>query len=61
METLEKKADAKVKVVMHNIQAVSIKTPAYGLGNGYESRLGVHDMAEYSCDAACDNCHCATF
>jgi len=59
METLEKRAEDVGKASLGNIQARSIKAPAYGAKGG--DRLSVYDMAEYSCDAACDNCHCATY
>ena len=60
METLEKKAEDIGKASLRDIQAMSIKTPAYN-AKSEEGRLSVYDMAEYSCDAACDNCHCATY
>ena len=60
METLEKRAEDIGKASLRDIRAMSIKTPAYE-AKGEESILSVYDMAEYSCDAACDNCHCATY
>jgi len=60
METLEKKAEDIGKASLKDIQAMSIKTPAYN-AKSEEGRLSVYDMAEYSCDATCDDCHCATY
>ncbi|MGC9309766.1 MAG: hypothetical protein ACP5D2_03685 [Candidatus Nanoarchaeia archaeon] len=61
METLEKKAEEIGQASLTEIRAMSIKTPTYETLKGEDNRLGVYDMAEYSCDAACDNCHCATY
>ena len=33
---------------------------SYDSGNG-DYKADRRDKVEYSCDAACDNCHCATF
>ena len=60
MKTLEKKAKDIGKASFENIQAISIKMPTYS-AKSQKSILDVYDMAEYSCDAACDNCHCAAY
>jgi len=61
MEILEKKAEGIGQASLTEIRAMSIKTPTMKPLRERDNRLGVYDMAEYSCDAACDNCHCATF
>jgi len=61
METLEKKAEDIGQASLTEIRAMSIKTPAYLPTEGEESKLRVYDLVEYSCDSACDNCHCATY
>jgi len=69
MKTLEKKAEeiwqVKAEEIerasLKEIRAMSIKTPTYETLKGEDKRLGVYDLVEYSCDATCDNCHCATF
>ena len=50
--------------VVVNLEAVGVRNIREVKPEGYQSVYKTNDtigFGEYSCDAACKNCHCATF
>jgi hypothetical protein len=58
VQSLETEAKSGGNLQISNIRAIPIKNCGeYGDNKDLET----YDLAEYSCDAVCDNCHCASF
>ena len=57
IRSLETEAQSGSSLQIKDIMAMPIKDCKYGDNKS----LTMYDLAEYSCDAICDNCHCATF
>ena len=58
VQSLEKEVKSGDNLRVSDIKAIPIKNC-----EKYEDNkdLETYDLAEYSCDAVCDNCHCASF
>ena len=58
VQSLEKEAKSGDTLQISNIRAMPIKNC-----EEYENNkdMKTYDLVEYSCDAVCDNCHCATY
>jgi hypothetical protein len=65
VKTLENTALSAPVISLSNLRVLNIRK--VGIRNRYKERerpdecVRASGLGEYSCDAACDNCHCATY